>query len=1463
MKYKKLFSASFATLLLLNTGAPVAAQAKAKGSEEVIDENLLDSILGSEIDFETLREAAAIEKEDVEEEKQEKVAGINEQKLKEVEEQDSSDDSQSSEEESSIVKKESVVTEEQDLLIEEKQEEEISNNESAETTIVEENVQSNDARQTYVGQWGGCYWTYDTSKRVYNVFYDGGGNAMTGAEKGPWYQKNAPHTNNNTTGSYEIVIGDNVAFNDLSLNFEEYSTSYRLTSITFGKVNTSNVTDMSAMFSGCKKLEKVTGLENFDTSNVTSIRSMFIRCNSLKGVDGLEKWDTSNVTSMANMFYECSSVTYMPDLSRWDTSNVTTMTYMFYGCTSLATLFLSNWNLSNVLSASDMFAKMNIAVLEISNWKVATQQTLNEISASLKGISFYGNAYLFANNWDLSGSNIRSLENFLKGSSVADARVNGWKVPYVTRMDGMFDGCSYLKSVTLTDWDAPNVEWLAWMFRDCPGLKAVDLSSWNMLKMEDMQEMFKNCTALTTVDLSGCTFKPKAIFKDMFLGATSLTTLKVNDWKMPETNDQNFYSLTNGVRYNVLNPPITSIRTLEAKNWDISNVTKLEYLVTHTSLVDVKLSGWKISSVTDMNNMFWNLTNVRVLDVSDWDTSNVTTMEETFRGLEHLESLDLTSWDTSNVTNMKGMFSNSNIGKLDVENWNTSNVTNMYRMFAVSTVKELNLTNWNTSNVTNMGGTFFKTGIEILDLSTWDTTNVTTMTSMFGGESQLRDLNLSGWKITEDLISNMFELTNNLTTLKMNDWELPGKANVSFIKTGVLDKTPNLETLEAKNWDVSDVTDLGSLFSKRKNLQKIDLENWNTSNVTKIDSMFSGCSNLKELNVANWDTSKVKTAVSTFSRCESLENLDVTSWDMSSVNDMQAMFSDCSNLKELDLSTWGVSVSGGTVPLGISSFFRGCSSLESVDLSNWQIGKSISAGGMFYEASNVKTLKMNDLKLPGRTDLTFLYSSIFKYTTNLETLEAKNWEISDTTSLDSMYKDVFNSPNKITSLDLSGWKTPQVKKMANLFSGASSLEHLNLSGWNTKQVTNMNNLFDGASSLKSLDLSDWDTADAGMTEMFNNVSSLEKLTLGDNVRFHVSAGLNAPVSPKKESTGKWTREDGTSSAYAPVDFMKQFGTGDLVGGTYVAEVDIPYTLSNFQAPVTTIGKEATVSFDLDYQSLDTNLFNADEIMSFSVKAEKLPKEIDFEKVDVSYVSATGNLIPISAKRYDQENQTLHFDIQRNYALLVNKIRINLTGTAWNNTTEPENNTMFLVDFNADETEPIENSYLVRKIVGQSQVNNGMLSFSEVPEKLEFNPTKLIVTKEEMIIDRLIPNWGIKISDYRGTNALSQTDTTVARQNWELLATMDAFEDKKGESISPSALGLVYIDEDGKKEELSNEAQVALNKHSVENETAKDNHETTVTWKEEAGLKTVVKNRNALNSNEEYSARVNYELRVAP
>ncbi|MDQ8386132.1 hypothetical protein Q3E31_12705, partial [Enterococcus faecium] len=101
-------------------------------------------------------------------------------------------------------------------------------------------------------------------------------------------------------------------------------------------------------------------------------------------------------------------------------------------------------------------------------------------------------------------------------------------------------------------------------------------------------------------------------------------------------------------------------------------------------------------------------------------------------------------------------------------------------------------------------------------------------------------------------------------------------------------------------------------------------------------------------------------------------------------------------------------------------------------------------------------------------------------------------------------------------------------------------------------------LFRSLYNLTSIDgLTNLDTSKVtDMNGMFQfNGTKIASLSLGDKFRFQSDAALGSPESSSELATGKWIREDGKSNAYTPADFMKNYGTGDLTAGTYVAELD--------------------------------------------------------------------------------------------------------------------------------------------------------------------------------------------------------------------------------------------------------------------------------------------------------------------
>ncbi|GFO51674.1 hypothetical protein ikelab_09490 [Lactococcus garvieae] len=178
--------------------------------------------------------------------------------------------------------------------------------------------------------------------------------------------------------------------------------------------------------------------------------------------------------------------------------------------------------------------------------------------------------------------------------------------------------------------------------------------------------------------------------------------------------------------------------------------------------------------------------------------------------------------------------------------------------------------------------------------------------------------------------------------------------------------------------------------------------------------------------------------------------------------------------------------------------------------------------------------------------------SMFAGDTRLVSLDLSLFETSNVSRMSSMFKNT----SSLTQLDLSAFNTDKVNDMSNMFEEASSLTSLDLSNFNTSNVTAMQNMFYKATNLTSLNLGSFDTSNAeNMAMMFKDMNKLNTLTLGNKFKFKNNSALGAPapVNIGNGSTGRWIRNDYQTKAYSPIDFMTNYGLGELTAGTYIAE----------------------------------------------------------------------------------------------------------------------------------------------------------------------------------------------------------------------------------------------------------------------------------------------------------------------
>ena len=228
--------------------------------------------------------------------------------------------------------------------------------------------------------------------------------------------------------------------------------------------------------------------ESFKGVQPTSTEWWFKHCTELTSIEGLQYLDTSEVTNMEAMFDNCKNLSSL-DLSHFNTSKVENMSSLFYGCYSLKELDLSTFNTEKVEYMDAMFASCK-ALEELDVSKFNTGQVILMVAMftscnSLKEL-------------DLSTFNTENVEDmewmFSHCYNLTSLDVSNFNTEKVKNMELMFDYCEALTSLDLSSFNMKNVENTYEMFYNCSGLKTIYCNdTWEVGKS---QKMFVGCTSL-------------------------------------------------------------------------------------------------------------------------------------------------------------------------------------------------------------------------------------------------------------------------------------------------------------------------------------------------------------------------------------------------------------------------------------------------------------------------------------------------------------------------------------------------------------------------------------------------------------------------------------------------------------------------------------------------------------------------------------------------------------------------------------------------------------------------------------------------------------------------------------------------------------------------------------------------------------------------------------------------------
>ena len=688
-----------------------------------------------------------------------------------------------------------------------------------------------------------------------------------------------------------------------------------------------------------------------------------------------------------------------------------------------------------------------------------------------------------------------------------------------TSLSAFFGGCETLETISGLEYlNTANVEFMDNMFNGCSALKSLDLTNFNTAKVTDMGNMFYGCSALTSLDLTNFNTANVEFMYYMFEGCSALKSLDLTNFNTAKVTDMSF--MFNGC----------------------------------SALTSLDLTKFNTAKVVNMGNMFYGCSALTSLDLTNFNTANVDFMDMMFNGCSALKSLDLTNFNTAKVVNMYMMFNGcSALESLDLTNFNTAKVTYMNNMFegcsALTTIYASD--KFDTDNV-KYGLDMFTGCKSLKDYSDSKTDHAYAYCGPDGyftpggcgyaefdnatGTLSFRykgvkpegayDLNVGGsdpeWKT---LGTNVNKVVFNASFANAR----PTSCYYWFCGCSKLTDIEGIENLNTEN-----VTNMNSMFDRCSALTSLDLTNFNTAKVSDMSYMFMGCSALTTIFVSDkFVTDQVTDGRDMFHMCINLIGAieyDGSKSDHTYANYENGYFSPEGGFRayaEFNEGTGTLTFRRGlSKPAGAYDLNEGNATPEwrkekEPEHNNDEFivpGVKIDISKVVFDASFANARPTSCYKwfdmctslteIEGienlNTEKVTNMGSMFSGCYVLNPLDVSNFNTQNVEDMSEM----FVSCMKLKSLNVSNFDTQKVKNMSSMFYNCNSLTSLDVSNFNTQNVEKMSYMFSCCEGLNSLDLSKFDTQNVkDMSGMFWNSSALTTIYASDKfVTTKVSSG---------------------------------------------------------------------------------------------------------------------------------------------------------------------------------------------------------------------------------------------------------------------------------------------------------------------------------------------------------------------
>ena len=908
---------------------------------------------------------------------------------------------------------------------------------------------------------------------------------------------NALFMNNKKMKYVDVSNFDTSNLVDMTYMFSECES---LESIDVSNFDTSNATDMTQLFKSCKSLKKL-DVSNFNTSKVTSMDAMFYECSELTTLD-VRNFDTSKVTNMANMFCLCekvkeielsslfntANVTRMDamfarcyqlenvDISGFDTSKVTDMGVMFYLCHELKVIDVSEFNTTNVTNMRGMFTEC---------WKVETLDVSNFNTAKVTDMAYMFHTCRKVSVIDVSKfvtSKVTDMECMFMGcAGITELNVSGFTTSNVTLFAHMFNGCENVKTLDVSKFNTAKATTMGWMFSECYSLESLNVSSFSTTNVTNMEAMFEMCNGLKSLDLSNFNTSKVTSMDRMFTDSVNLESILLGS-SFNKLNGENMFNGCTALKAIISERKTSSSIAAPTLTTNIGISGEAIFYVPNTTALTYTKSATNYSTVfgTDRIHRILELIGTSPMTsplgvIFNDPGVTVAGMEKTVIGT----STTYTPYNyTVTISGLTGApTTTGNQYRTYTLKKGTTTIVSISRTVNVVSMGKLMARESGISGTENYAigakraGKTQYTGDKIKTITLQASLTAPTGYVDTWDASYSQNGTVKAWVVTNAEDTTMYDLYIGAN----NGIIAPSNGYMLFAFYTKCTKINNLNLL-----NTSATTSMRGFFYRLYVLESLDLSNFSMSSCTNAWDMFSDCQALTTLDLSNFDTSKLIYATYMFYGCKNVTNINLENFNTSNVTDTSGMFYNCQKLASLDVSDFDTKN-----VINMYCMFNGCSSLTSLDLSNFDTSKATNMGWMFGTCGSLTNINLSSFDTSKVTDM----SNMFYYCSNLTSLDVNNFDTSDVTNMKSM----FRSCRSLTSLDASSFDTSNVTNMDYMFYFCDSLTSLNL-GQNFDKLTG-NDMFKVCSNLKAIitprttimTLNDNTTTDTGLSTLTDAV----------------------------------------------------------------------------------------------------------------------------------------------------------------------------------------------------------------------------------------------------------------------------------------------------------------------------------------------------------------------------------------